>query len=323
MRCRLAIAAVVSVAALVAASVALADGPTLGAFQGGDGVLASPGLRYVAIWDGMGTVVAGIGTEAGEVESSVFVPGSFGIPRITLNGSNGGLSPDGRTLVLADTNAGQPLKQRSSFAILDLNRYRLRRLAHLHGDFSFDALSPSGRFLYLIQHVSRQDMTRYVVRAFDTRSGRLLPQRIADRTQREWVMQGYPMARASSADGRWVYTLYQNPGGYPFVHALDAVRARAHCIGLPWSGADQAALYNLRLSVQRGGKALALDWRSGRHFLTIDTRTWRVSTPSSGFPWWTLGAGAGGALGAVALALLGRRRLRARSRLEQPVAAAW
>ena len=48
-------------------------------------------------------------------------------------------------------------------------------------------------------------------------------------------MDGYPLTRVTSADGRWVYTLYQNGGvgGYPFVHALDTVRGVAHCIGVP------------------------------------------------------------------------------------------
>ena len=60
------------------------------------------------------------------------------------------------------------------------------------------------------------------------RANRLLPGRIADRTQRSWVMQGSAVTRTTSEDGRWVYTLYTNPGGYPFVHALDTVRGVAH-----------------------------------------------------------------------------------------------
>ena len=63
----------------------------------------------------------------------------------------------------------------------------------------------------------------------------------ADKAQAGWVMEGSPMTRATSADGRWVYTLYSRPGGYPFVHALDTVNGVAHCIGLPWRG-DQAPM---------------------------------------------------------------------------------
>ena len=39
----------------------------------------------------------------------------------------------------------------------------------------------------------------------------LLPGRIADQTQKSWVMQGRATGRATTADGRWVYTIYQNP----------------------------------------------------------------------------------------------------------------
>src|SRR5207237_486058 len=123
----------------------------------------------------------------------------------------------------------------------------------LKGNFAFDALSPDGSRLYLIQRVSQQNLSRYVVRAYSLDRRRLLPGRIADRTQRGWVMAGYPLTRATSADGRWVYTLYARPDGYPFVHALDTVRGVAHCIGIPWQG-NQNALWRLRMSVRDGGR---------------------------------------------------------------------
>src|SRR4029077_18738176 len=96
-------------------------------------------------------------------------------------------------------------------------------------------------------------------------------------------------ARTSSLDGRWVYTLYQNPGGYPFVHALDTVRGVAHCIGLPWRG-SQDGFYNLRLTLH--GRSLAVHWLSGRPWLRVDTRTWRVAADRrDGLPWIAVAAG--------------------------------
>ncbi len=45
-------------------------------------------------------------------------------------------------------------------------------------------------------------------------------------------MQGLPMTRATSADGRLAYTLYS--AEEPFIHALDTVRGSAAvCIDLP------------------------------------------------------------------------------------------
>jgi len=139
----------------------------------------------------------------------------------------------------------------------------------------------------------------------------LLPGRIADRTQKSWVMQGYPMARTTSANRRWVYTLYSNPGGYPFVHALDTQRGVAHCIGLPWKG-SQNGFYNLRLSLRSNDRTLAVHWLSGRPWLAVDTSTWRIAQDHrSGLPWLGIGAGCAAALAAAAAFLLLRRRRRA------------
>jgi hypothetical protein len=258
-----------------------------------------------------GTAVAAIRTDGGRVEQYGSLAGRFGIPAVAADGTSEGLSHDGKTLVLAD--AAPSPRTVSHFAVLNAKQlYRGAREIVLPGDFGFDALSPDGHTLFLIQRVSARNIYRYVVRAYDLEQNRLLPQRIADRTQRGWVMQGYPMARATSADGRFVYTLYQNPGGTPFVHALDAVKLSAHCIGVPWKGgSDQNALWNLRLALRDGDRELALHWRSGRPYLAVDTRTYRLSYPGSGFPW---PAVAGGALGAALLAcgaallLRGRRR---------------
>jgi hypothetical protein len=180
----------------------------------------------------------------------------------------------------------------------------------LKGDFAYDALSPDAKRLYLIQRVDANDQSRYVVRGYDLVHGRLLPGRIADRTQRSWVMQGYSTSRVTSADGRWVYTLYDNPGGFPFVHALDTVRGVAHCIGLPWFGSE-TAVYNMRLGLKDGGRTLAVHWLSGKPWLAVSTSTWRVSPDRRGFPglWAAVGGTAGaGVLAAGALLLLRRRR---------------
>jgi hypothetical protein len=149
----------------------------------------------------------------------------------------------------------------------------------LNGAFAYDALSPDGTKLYLIEHSSAEDLQHYVVRAYDLAAHRLLPGRIADKTQKGWVMQGSPMTRTTSADGRWVFTLYQNPGGYPFVHALDTVRAVAHCVGLPWTASDQSSLSQIALTLH--GRTLAVHWKSGEPWLTVNTTTWKLRVLNS------------------------------------------
>jgi hypothetical protein len=305
---------------LASASAAYAAGPDPGVLLGRQGV-AGPGgkVHYVATGGRGATTVVVARAPDGSVLRSATLRGRFGVPAVTFGGEPGGLSTDGSTLVLADTRTGNGdylLKRRSSFVVLDAETLRVRERIELRGHYSFDTLSPDGSRLYLIQHVSAAKIMHYVVRAYDLARRQLLPGRIADKSQAGWVMNGMPLTRTTSADGRWVYTFYDNPGGYPFVHALDTVLGVAHCIGIPWKGSENN-LFHLRMSVRDGGRTLSIHWRSGRPYLTIAAGTWRISHPGvrrpaapSGFPWWIVGAAlALAAAGAVAI--LGRRRIAA------------
>ena len=302
-------------AALAAAPAAAGDGP-LFASQGGLGVVAGTGsgpsgVRYVAIAipSANQTALEAIQTSDGTVGRWMGIRGSWGIPTVGYSypTSGEGLSHNGRLLVLA---ALQAPSSPSEFVLVNPQRMAVVKRITLPGYFSYDALSPDASRLYLIQYALGQsgDLNHYIVRAYDLKNRRLLPGQIADRTQKSWVMQGSAVTRTTTADGRWVYTLYQNPGGYPFIHALDTVRGVAHCVGLPMS--NQNGIYNLVLSLN--GRTLAVHWRSGRHWLNLDTATWRLSPASNGFPWSWFAPGIGGAFAVLAAAgLLLRRRRRA------------
>ncbi len=268
------LAAVGLLAAATGAATALGDGgPSPGVAQGWDGV-ARGKLRYVAIPTGDGTVVEAIGRRNGRVLRWVTLPGNYGIPQVAFDGTTDGLARDGRTLVLGDVATSAPLRPSSSFAVVDVRRFRLRSTIRLRGDFSFDALSRDGRMLYLVEHVSAQDTSRYRVRAYDIGARRLLARMVTDKTRWQSVMQGVPVSRASAKDGRWAYTLY---GGnrHPFVHALDTQRANAVCIDLPrrWQKLD---LFGLRLSVRPDAKLVVRHLPGGRPLAVIDTKTFRV-----------------------------------------------
>jgi len=245
--------------ALICIPAATAAGPWLGT--------ASNGVaEYTANVHGATTVV-------GDGSRRISLAGKWGLPRVTLNNDVGGLSSDGRVLVLArDEVAHQSgrLSRTSSFAVLATKPLHLRATVRVNGDFGFDALSPDGRMLYLIQHVSQEDLFQYRVRAYDLRTGRLMPRVIADKRQRDWNMNGYPVARATTKDGRFVYTLYSNANNYPFVHALDTVHRTAVCVGIPWDWtADQQAINESTLSIR--GDQLAV----GGRFL-LDRSTYKV-----------------------------------------------
>ncbi len=139
----------------------------------------------------------------------------------------------------------------------------------MRGDFSFDAVSPHGKTMFLVNYTSVGDPTRYSVRAYDLRTSTLVRGDIRDPSEREDAMRGSPITRVMSADGRWAYTLYDGAGGTPFVHALDTTTLRAHCIDLPML-ADRSDLWSLRFTL--GGKRCAPRRQSGHR--SSRTSTW-------------------------------------------------
>ena len=252
--------ALVMVAVACPAAFGAAGGPSPGVVQGGSGVLASrAGIRYVALPAGRSTIVAAIRVNGGQIIRLRSLRGVLGVPMVAYDGTTSGLSRDGRRLVLA-SSVGVPTR----FVVLSVPRLKVVRQVALPGRFAFDALSPSGRTLYLIQLL--RNGGRYRVRAYDVEAGRLLARPVVDPAIGNAPMTGVPMARATSASGRWAYTLYQQASGPGFVHALDTVARKAVCVGLLRRGA------RLRLD---GGRLAVLGER-GRRVGLIDTRTLRV-----------------------------------------------
>jgi hypothetical protein len=253
--------------------------------------------------------------------ASRFVPGRFTIPVVAYDGSAAGLSADGKTLVLLRPRARFPRAQ-TTFAVLGAERLRLRETIKLRGDFSFDALSPDGSLLYLVEYLSARDPSRYLVRLYDLRSGRLTPDPVIDPREVGDVMRGTPITRAASPDGRWAYTLYDGAGGHPFVHALDTSGRTARCIDLHGL-AGHPHLADLRLDVDPGGGAVTVLDGSER-VAVIDARTFAVREPvepaarrapasSDGPPWGVLAALAGAAVLALTASLRFATRRRGRA----------
>jgi hypothetical protein len=228
--------------------------------------------------------------------------GAFSVPAVAYDGSPAGLSADGRTLVLISPRTRFP-RRATTFAVVDARHLAVRRHIRLRGDFSFDAISPDGRTMYLIQYSSR-DFTKYAVRAYGMGASRLLSRPVVDPDEAGEPMTGVPVSRTAGADGRWAYTLYQS-AEHPFVHALDTERRTAVCIDL-----DQLrAIWNATLQLR--GNRLEVVRRSGRVLAAIDTRTQELVASDSreeggaGTSW--LPIALSGAAVAVLVAL-GRRR---------------
>lgn len=271
------IASLVTALALVAAIAAGGAGAngspySPGLVYGWGGVLAQNGaVRFVTLGTPRSTIVAAIRVRGGRVLRSGALRGFYGVPIVAYDGSTGGLSGDGRTLVVSSYGPMPGSAGVTRFVVLSTKTLRVRRLVELRGTWSYDVSSPDGSLLYLVEHLSVGPSPRYRVRLFDLAAGRLLPGAIVDRIGREAVMRGQPVTRATSPDGRWAYTLYARQKREPFVHALDTARREALCIDLPFR-LPQPKQMELRLKLDDEGAVLSV--LQGRTSLAeIDTQS--------------------------------------------------
>jgi hypothetical protein len=265
--------ALVASAALVAVPSASAAAPAFMSVQGGLGVTSFDGtMRYLAKKASTATTTLESmrRSDGGTLVKSRTIDGAFGVPML-MDSYADAIFRDGSAFVVQSMG----YTPRTEFRIVDTADLSVRDTISLDGIFSYDALSPDGKVLYLTQHTSMDDVTHYVVRAYDLDSHTLRPGRIADKAQRGWVMQGFPAKRTATASGRWVYTMYANPGGYPFVHALDTVKGVAHCVGFANPKGGDTDIFNGKL-VLKGGK-LQVREQGGALWRVIDLKSWKVT----------------------------------------------
>jgi hypothetical protein len=313
-----------------------AAGPPLPSSASGRAGTVAPGgtERLLARRAAADTVLIAARRSDGQVLRSRRIRGRWTVPPVTLDNRTTGLSADGGTLVLArPTRAFPPASTR--LAVLDAQRLVVRRGIALRGFFTVDAISPDGRWLYLIQYAG-DDVFEYRVRALDTRTGRFAARDVVDPRNPDERMGGLPMTRVMSRDGRWAYTLY---GGSEetFIHALDTVDRTAACIDLEMLPPD-SDLTRVRLALSADARQIRVS-DGGTVLATVDARTFAVSEPGSaaatpapgseaprnavasggdgGFPWSALLI-AGGVAGAFGL-VIARRRGRAPAGPGEPV----
>jgi hypothetical protein len=257
----------------VGAPAAHAAGGPVPPVQGGAGVSAPrSSLAYIAVRAGNDTVLQRVRRADGVVERSRLIDGSYGVPGAAYDGSNTGLSFDEHTLVLAAIRARST---DTRLLTLDARSLRPRAQIVLPGHVTVDAVSPDGRWLYLIRYRSVRN-NRYDVLAYDLARRHLLRTPIVDPREPDETMQGFPLTRTMSADGRWAYTLYANPEGAPFIHALDTERRTAACIDLDDLTIEDASDARLALA----GGTLRVEGTAGPLAL-VDTRTFAVKDPAA------------------------------------------
>jgi hypothetical protein len=323
------------VALLAASSASASGGPAiLGGTYGAGGVTA-PGsdYRYATVDAGRGgTVVEQIRTNGGGIRRYESVGRGWSLPAVTLLGQPGGLSADGRRLVLtraAYTSSGAA-SGRTAFLIVDTRSLRPQRTVSLDGTYSFDAISPDGRALYLVEYADPRDPLDYRVRRYDVGAGEFRGGAIVDPDEPDEKMTGQPVSRVYSPDGAWAYTLYGG-GRETFIHALDTAHGTAQCVDLDGVEAldtrGGAAIYKLGLDVDPGTGAVTV-LKAGQAVASMDPATFAVgplsAEPTAGAPpaasepagsaaGWVAPVAIGGGVALLALAALLATRRRPRA----------
>ncbi len=165
------------------------------------------------------------------------IPGAWRLPTVGLDPMPVGVAADGSTTALVeDRDPDAPGTATTKFAILKGALDPHPRIVELDGLFDFDAISPVGATLFVVEHLPAPPDGHYQVRAVDVATGTLRDGVITDKRNVDEQMGGWAIAQLRRRDGL-VLTLYRG-AEHPFIHALDTVGAWAVCIDLPAAGHD-------------------------------------------------------------------------------------
>jgi hypothetical protein len=272
-----------------------------------EGVLSADGrVRFLAIPDRGDTLLERVDAETGALQWKRRVSGEWTVPAVSLDGDTAGIAAGGGRLILIQPRSSFP--QRSfSLLVVDPDTLYPRRVIRLRGDFSFDAISPDGETVFLVEYPDPRDRNDYRLRRLVLPRGRLLPGSLLPENESDEEMRGFPMSRVTGLRGRWEYTLYDGgatyPGrevGEPFVHALDTVGERTLCIDLGWIKPAAVGRMDLQLSAD-GSEVAVVDPRFGV-IGRIDAASGEARQVSEPFAQASTEEGGGGAGDAVKLA---------------------
>ncbi len=203
--------------------------------------------------------------------------------KLAQGGSLEGVSQDGSRAVVKRLGAGETI-----FTIV--SQREQREIAVRGGQWSFDALL--GDKLFLIRYLKAGG---YQVRLVHVGSRRLEAAPLKD-PHESGTIWGSPFSRLSSADGRYLFTLYIGSNGGAMVHELDLKTAKARCIDLPGTG-DYGSATSWALVLSRDARTLwAVSPGYGR-VVAIDVATRKpTDTFRIDLPLWNLGMGTSAAL---------------------------
>ncbi|HEX7627080.1 MAG TPA: hypothetical protein VF379_08470 [Gaiellaceae bacterium] len=194
-----------------------------------------------------------------------------------------GVSQNGTRAVVRRLTLGS-----TTFVIVSAHGQRTIEVPRWQWDF--DALR--GDNLFLIRYLNTGG---YQVRLVHVGSGRLEAKPLKD-PHESGTIWGSPFSRVSSADGRYLFTLYIGSNGGSMVHELDLKRATARCIDLPGTG-DYGSATSTALVLSRDQRTLWSVSPGYGRVTGIDVHTRKVRTAFRlRLDYWNLAAGTAVAL---------------------------
>ncbi len=223
---------------------------------------------YSATSSGEKTTVLATDLTTGAGIARLVLDGKYSLPPIDSGTRLGGLSYDGKTLVLVEGTGDIPAQKSkderkvSRFAVLDTSLQTPPRILELPGNFSYDTISAEGKGIFLIEALTPYEAGKYRVRVYDTYLNTLQKEAVVEKGDPpDAVMQGYGGAQVTGNGGEWVFTLYRDSDHGPFVHALNTNLRTAACLDLPTTGKEnEAAQMNWTLALNnREGKLYAVN----------------------------------------------------------------
>jgi hypothetical protein len=172
--------------------------------------------------------------QTGAILHRMQLTGHFELPPATVTGVPGGLSQNGRWLVLESFDAtSNGVRTATHLLVVDTSYGKAAQQVNLNGFFEFDAVSNDGRRIFLIEYL---DGNQYHVRFYDLGAGRLDPNIVFDKSDGSSAMAGVRLTGIPSHDGQWLYSIYVREDKSAFIHALNLDGPFALCLDLPGSG---------------------------------------------------------------------------------------
>jgi hypothetical protein len=192
------------------------------------GIPSTDGVHFYAL---SGKRLQDIDPRSGTVLRTLQLPGTFEMPPATRGGAPGGLSQNGRYLVL---QAPDP-RTSTHMLLIDTQLFSVAKRIDLNGKFDFDAVNNTGQSVYVIEYPNAAD-SYYDVRVYEVHAGQLGAYTVVDKGGPGEVMTGVRLSGVFSPDGQWLYSLYAREKQGAFVHALNLSSPYAFCLDLPGSG---------------------------------------------------------------------------------------